>query len=68
MARRRILPEDNWVLERLILKHGASEVARMYNVTRQAVSIAIRDRNLNVPRRTRRAPGATVPANKGESK
>lgn len=51
MSRPYILPEDDRELETLIRKHGQAEVARMYGVTRAAVSAAIRARKLNIPAR-----------------
>lgn len=51
MSRPYILPEDDRELETLIRKHGQAEVARMFGVTRAAVSAAIRSRKLNIPHR-----------------
>jgi hypothetical protein len=51
MARPFILPDDDRELEDLIRKHGQAEVARMFGVTRAAVSAAVRSRKLNIPTR-----------------
>lgn len=51
MARPRSLPEDNSELERLLRNNTHQKIADMFGVTNQAVSKAIRDRNLNVPHR-----------------
>ncbi len=51
MPRPFTLPEDDRELEDLIRKHGQAEVARMFGVTRAAVSAAVRSRKLNIPRR-----------------
>lgn len=51
MTRPRTLPENNAELERLLRRHTQQEIADMYGVTNQAVSKAVRDRNLNAPRR-----------------
>lgn len=48
MARPRTLPENDSELTRLILRHGMAEVGRMYGVTTQAVSKAVRDRRLPI--------------------
>lgn len=49
---RRLLPDSDYELTKLILEHGQAEVARMYGVTRAAVSDAVRKRKLPVqPRR-----------------
>lgn len=51
MTRPRTLPDDNHELERLLRRHTQQEVADMYGVSNQAVSKAIRDRELSTPRR-----------------
>lgn len=52
MSRPRTLPDSNSELEKLLRRHTMTEIAEMYGVTAQAVSKAVRDRNLSVERRT----------------
>ncbi len=51
MARPFTLPELDSELDSLLRRHTQAEVAQMYGVSPQAVSKAIRDRNLNAERR-----------------
>lgn len=51
MARPRSLPENNSELEGLLRRHTMTEVADMYGVSVQAVSAAVRSRNLTAETR-----------------
>jgi hypothetical protein len=46
VARPRTLPDDDRELQYLLAKHTMTDIARMYGLTVQAVSKAVKDRNI----------------------